>query len=671
MNRNAAPIPEPAADLPPDIGENTAGAIPAAQSPEEGGADVLFGETHLRQENPAESGAFGEKMHISPEQYYQRVLPRYYIPSDEKILEAEKSGLDLVTILFNANTGHAVEVRAEIGSGVRKEVQDARKRLSGESLQSGYREIHKKALGTLYGELPENIRGDFSDGALELRYTTICRQPGDCGPTKERLGMSAFPEESRVATAAEMIDFAGTDWEELLGDEPFVLDATKNETLPPTNAATHKSTRTKGAALPKTLVNDLQKFRYALGRAMTTGDKKEWDDISREYAELMDHLPQYWEYRFAVQDLIARVKKGEIEGMPKTILSVASGPHVEAQAHMDLEYLYEASGLTKPEIFNLDISTAMIKKGEDKFEGQAVRLEKKDYWDIPKNVVGDMLRLPIKDDAFEMVECSSLDNLLKRAPKDVDTALGEMVRVLKADGLLRIVHKELLPETFFAKLSAHGLALLTAPHTTFHAHPGFLEQLERTRGKKFLERSKQKIFRGAEYILAQKSAADPKHKAAVFLPNDITETTEAPVATNDAEKAAHIKDALGYFLDMEGGGQLFNTHNRRSRKRKQVPYKALRKAIVYGAAKSLIEDADGGLVMKNGKPLSLKNKLAHYTDRKEETGSGTIALEEIALLDRPYREELLQKYAPFIYKELHDAGVFRGKGARPALTANN
>lgn len=605
----------------------------------------------------AEGARFGERMRLSDEQYYARVLPRYYIPSDEKVTEATEGGLELVTILLNANTGDAIQIPSATGGEVRNAVREARKKLSGTALQSGYRDIHAKAIETIYAELPEDARGDFANGALELRYTTICRRPDECSRAKKEIGAHTFPEESAIATAAEMIDFADTPWEAMLGEEPFVLEGATDASS--VNAPKESSRGGKGVhGGQKIIANDLQKFRYTLGRAMASGDKESWNALSKEYIALMDHLPQYWEYRLAVQDLLARVRDGSIEQMPENILSVASGPHVEAQAHMDLEYLYDANNIPKPEIVNIDLSANMLRRGEDKLEEQAVRLAKKDYWSVPLNVVGDMRTLPIKDGAFAMVECSSLDNLFARAPEHIDMAVTEMIRVLREGGLLRIVHKEGLPESFYAKLTANGFTLLTAPHTTFHARPDFLERVGEARGKKFLERSKQKIFRGAEYLLARKDAVS-RPEAETFSAEDIVTapTSARRDVASDPEKALRLKESLEYFLGMEGGAQLFKTHNRRSRKQQHVPYKALRQAIVRSLAKSVVDETGDAVVMQGGKPVAARKKLAHYADKEVSDPSGVLQLGEIALLDLPYREALLRQYAPFIYKELSDAGI--------------
>ena len=89
----------------------------------------------------------------------------------------------------------------------------------------------------------------------------------------------------------------------------------------------------------------------------------EWpDDLIDDYVRLMDRLPQYIHHRLAYFDLLSRAKHGELI-MPKTMVSVASGPQEEARAQFDMAALTAEFGFEPMKILNVDLSQRMLARG--------------------------------------------------------------------------------------------------------------------------------------------------------------------------------------------------------------------------------------------------------------------------------------------------------------------
>lgn len=94
----------------------------------------------------------------------------------------------------------------------------------------------------------------------------------------------------------------------------------------------------------------------------------------------------------------------------------------------------------------LDINAESLKKGYGVFWRLDEQGESKGTWLLAQ---GDILKLPFKDGTFDKVVCSEV---LEHVPDDRQ-AIGELVRVLKDDGILAVSVPSYLPEAICWKLS--------------------------------------------------------------------------------------------------------------------------------------------------------------------------------------------------------------------------
>ena len=97
-------------------------------------------------------------------------------------------------------------------------------------------------------------------------------------------------------------------------------------------------------------------------------------------------------------------------------------------------------------IYALDIEEANLKNTRDMFTILDEHGESKGTWEI---INGNITKLPFKDATFDKIICSEV---LEHIDDD-QQAIGEMVRVLKNDGILAISVPSHLPETICWKLS--------------------------------------------------------------------------------------------------------------------------------------------------------------------------------------------------------------------------
>lgn len=604
---------------------------------------------------------------VDAEGFYKRFLPPQYIPSDEQVRKARENGIELETLFYNASTGRAITLRGQLADMVREELSKEIRRARKQNRREDIKVIHKEneaihtVLSRVFESIPEEWVEHYQNGVLEIRLATLCKKPEDYVKAREYFPGAEIPSDPPVAIAAELVDFSQIiDWEDVIEEDQALIVTKKASTEEKIKIYRQESNEKRATddadPVPPRIMNRVQKLRYIFGRAIRSGDPAVWDEASDEYLALKGTLPQYTEHRWALIDLKQRFESGEIPKMPSKILSVASGPYEEANAQTDFEFYYRKNGIEKPDVINIDLSHTMLKKAEDDYERKAVEKNKEDYWNIPQNIVADMRVLPVKDESVDLVECSSLDNLIKQDPEGVVKTLKEMVRVLQAGGLFRVSHKEQLSDEFFDILQALGLTLLTEPHTTYAVDEVLLRKIRHLYTPTVAKRLIQKVSSGAEYILAIKNGQT---------------TTAVPVATRgealvvprkemSVENANRLKESLEYFLIQEGHTKLFHENKRR---RYNVPFKKFRRDIIYAVIKSLIEEADNNLAVIHGVPYSMKDRLSEFMKRENENEKPLVALDEVGLLDRPYREWLVRTYAPSIYQQLHKEGVVYEEGA--------
>ncbi len=543
-------------------------------------------ETNLQELESQQTPVVGELVTIENNPDYSFVhLPPFYIPRSTKEQLALDRGVKLGGL--ELDSGRFLPLHASLLEIVKQRIREIREKYAGsrkdlaleQQKQADLRRLEQEVIAVLVPRIASEKKRAIN-GQPSLQFYTLLEK-------QKRSGASVEAAAEKPPTPAEMIDLSNLDFTQLVGItnlEEFVGTAVAEQ---PEETLVKVSKKVAGKSTSALLPNDLQRLRYNLGKPMKERTPEEWSAVVEDYIRLMDYMPQYLEHRLAVLDLFSRYQKGELK-MPETILSVASGPYEEARAQMDFDYLYQELDLKQPQIINYDFVRDILVKGEAGYLDKAVK-ENKDDLVVPFQVQGDMRQLAFKTEAVDMVECSSLDNVINHQ-EDLDQSIAEIARVTKIGGIIRLTYKGQLPEKFYDFLEASGLKLLTARHTVFQLSKAKLTEIKRVYGDVFANKLKQKLSRKAEYIMAVKIA---EQRAAPNLAAAVITELQTPSEPAAIEEVISVKTAEQELMDQ----------TREAIRKKRA-------AVGNDIRLSLIRDAAAGLFFHNGEPLELdKHKI--------------------------------------------------------------
>jgi len=181
-----------------------------------------------------------------------------------------------------------------------------------------------------------------------------------------------------------------------------------------------------------------------------------WRKMAPDYARYLKELPPYWIHlaknAFIMEMFLAAQSNPELkkrwgfkEDFPKRSLAAGSGPSISYSAWFDLREVMKASGLSMPEVMDLDLEDVMLNLGTN-----------------PNQKVGDMAELPFDDESFDLYENSSLTHI----PREIyfDT-LSSAWRILEEDGLIVLTAaKKAFKPSFYLDLKNLGFEVLTEPN---------------------------------------------------------------------------------------------------------------------------------------------------------------------------------------------------------------
>lgn len=294
----------------------------------------------------------------------------------------------------------------------------------------------------------------------------------------------SFGLPEKDATAAEMID--------LKKSLPYLLKPGSLEWLPVRESQRRGSRKIKHRESSSEVLasghifNELQRAQVEINHATRTG---QWGQAVELYIKYLDYWPQYLEHRAAVLDLDAKVRAGLLEEYPRTILSVASGPHEELRAQSDIA---PHLGREVPVVYSLDADPNMLAKSRELLPDNL-----KNYG---VDIVGDMRQLPpLEHDHFDLVECSSMDNL--KSNDEVIRCLASLLSRAKQNGAIRVMWPKGISPELTAALSAAGVEMLSTG-TQPQLSEALKEEVVESLGVKVVKRFNYKLRRQV-YMLAK------------------------------------------------------------------------------------------------------------------------------------------------------------------------
>ena len=220
-----------------------------------------------------------------------------------------------------------------------------------------------------------------------------------------------------------------------------------------------------------------------------------WRQIMPDYIKYQKELPSYWVHlaknafimeMFLASQSDSKLKRrwGFKEDSPKKILSAGSGPSISYSAWWDLKTTMEASGLTMPEVMDLDKEEVMLDHGAN-----------------PNQRVGDMANPPFNDKSFDIYENASLMHI---SEEDYFDTLNSAWRLLEKDGLIVLTAiKKAFKPSFYEDLKNLGFKVLTEQNQKIRFSKGMMDAFAQGYGIKVAKRISTKL-KNTYIIVAKK-----------------------------------------------------------------------------------------------------------------------------------------------------------------------
>ncbi|OGN00429.1 MAG: hypothetical protein A3B91_04255 [Candidatus Yanofskybacteria bacterium RIFCSPHIGHO2_02_FULL_41_29] len=467
---------------------------------------------------------------------HRRRLSPNFLPSKNSLETAQKLNVNLEAVIVNEN-GNILGRVSEVSFN--DFIERMRKtRLSGFSALTG--EIVK-----LYQQKsPEIVWDSQPSGQIMIQTRTVVKMYS----RNLTASTSVENEKEKVGEVSEKVEAKSIKetFDKML-ENTMAEDAVLTENARFNEEEIESREGIKYETVTSKSLSAGREFALKLGRAHR--DLSMWEDSAfvAEYLEQFKNLPAYYEYRVAIRDVLKRIKRGEIQA-PEKILSIASGPLQEFQAHAELIPLYEQSGLPLPKIYSLDLSLEMLKQGRSKQDQKKAETGE----DIAHHeVVGKMEDLPIADSSFDMVEFSTLHGFNFDKEEDIRQLikiLESINKILKNGGVLRITHYRRIPDKFFEILKSAGWELITAPHSKLS-----LSHLSGT-AQKYDKDAEEVILRklknNKEYILARKSSLPSETISDAQIKSVVTEEEGIKSFQAELEHGADIAEIKERALNL-------------------------------------------------------------------------------------------------------------------------
>jgi len=232
-------------------------------------------------------------------------------------------------------------------------------------------------------------------------------------------------------------------------------------------------------------LNELQQAYTEISRATKSGD---WNRAIEVYINYLDYWPQYIEHRLGAVDIVEKTKAGLISKFPERVMSVASGPHEELRALYDIS---KKLGYPLPEVVSLDSSLEMLQSSRKKLPDEIKQ--------SGQDIAGDMKNIPFGNNAFDMVECSSFDNL--KDDNEIKDMLVSIATTLKVSGTIRFMVGEPFSDQICEVFEKNGFTILEKnkrPKLSEEAE----KQIDNEMGSETLKRIQYKLKRHV-YFLAR------------------------------------------------------------------------------------------------------------------------------------------------------------------------
>lgn len=193
-------------------------------------------------------------------------------------------------------------------------------------------------------------------------------------------------------------------------------------------------------------MNPLQEAQITINHATKTGN---WEKAVQLYVQYLEYWPQHLEHLVGALKIKSLADRGIIK-QPKSILSIASGPHEELRAHMHIKI--KDPEYAMPHVTNIDGSAEMLNASS--------KILPVDAHTYTTDIIGDMRELDaiIQEDSFDLVECSSFDNLTDQS--EITSMIIQAIGLLNVGGVLKFSTHKPFSKEFIDACSTAGIEFI-------------------------------------------------------------------------------------------------------------------------------------------------------------------------------------------------------------------
>ncbi|MAH03753.1 hypothetical protein CMI39_03125 [Candidatus Pacearchaeota archaeon] len=197
-----------------------------------------------------------------------------------------------------------------------------------------------------------------------------------------------------------------------------------------------------------------------------------WNDpkFVELYMKTLNNLAVPVIHRAKICNLVQRASNKEIN-FPKKVLSEGAGPSLLYNAYQNLNEIIKQYNFSLPVIVDRDTSKLMLEHGKN-----------------PNKMFGCMTgkNSMFKDKTFDMVDNESIS--LLNSPEEVKSSLLEASRILKQDGLIELIVKNMrFMKGFYSGMEKLGFQVLSNKNEGFFVGKEFFNRLKNEKGEHFVQ----------------------------------------------------------------------------------------------------------------------------------------------------------------------------------------
>ena len=477
-------------------------------------------------------------MHGTHDSDWYSVLSHYQLVSDEEIELARQAAQTERTRVGGAKHRKFSEEELTTWFGEQIQTRIVAARIGGdwgELMLAAWRgDPHFSTINQVFGKSNNDWYGVLVRlGGVTPAEESLIRQEGELARTRKRetpqLHDHKYERSSKAKRQIVVVERL------VLGDGPrhetnfrtiierFHETGSSNVSCQPVSnpEKTRAVLEVTGAELLREHLSPADQLRLLFSRLRTQSD---WSAMATTYQDILPALSSFLANRAALLFVSNLAGTSSVVPFPRKVLSVGAGTGDLYDAAEELESMLTSFGQERPEVTDLDFSQAMLRLSRN-----------------PEKIHAPATAIPIEDESFDMVECSSPYRLGSSA--ELGNVLSELHRVVKPGGLLWLkADGVLFSDSFIANLERLGFDLIAPPNGTLSLPSEVVRDLD----PKLRQRSLAAL-KNTHFIFARKTSREAQN----LIAEELTFARKRTVSEDVEEVQGLLKGLLRSSTDME------------------------------------------------------------------------------------------------------------------------